>query len=1050
MTISIRFLRPSFAYFKAGIRTAFVSILCLLMASCGSGGSGGDSTSNNCGISDCSPQALILNPSLTAYAGQEVRLDGTPSRPSGMLTYRWEQTGGFSVQLVEADKPVATFVTPILEAEQVLTFRLVVSNSYSDSIANIGVVVKPLKVTAIASPALASVGQPVSLLAVGGDESGEQYYHWEQVDNSGIELAIDNAESATAEFSTRVVIEPAAATFLVTLTNKFGAKVQSDVVVNLDAGVIPSITAVTPSRAAAGEPIKISGAGFTNLHGLTLESENAIHELEFQAVSDHEVRFVTPQVVAGNYLLKVANSGGGAAADLSIGQPLENVMKVAHGTAHICAIKTDGSLWCWGENDFGQLGNSTQSDSLSPVAVRSADGSTIADAVEIAAGEVFTCVLREDRRVYCWGNNGVGQLGDGTTENRSAATAIPGLPSEIVAIAAGSYFACALTNSGEVYCWGTNGSGQLGNAVSSGLVPVRVEDAEASRILAIELGDDHACGIVAGDRNLVCWGANASGQLGDGTRAQRSSPGFVQVDGHRVADVLDIALGSGYSCLLFADRNIACWGENEIGQLGIGTTIDNVNPQGIVESVGKSIDSIYAAQSNDGFTGTGGHTCARSTTNELYCWGRNDLGQLGHGDIANRTRMQLVDELKATEVSLGTSGSCAILEDQTLRCWGYGGAKFERESFGAGPLPVTVENLNNIAAISAGGSNRIEASFNCALSNTGVVSCWGHNDKGQLGIGTLLDSATPVPVSLSNVTAIASGGSHSCAVSEGQVFCWGSNTDRNSIYEYIGNFRRTMKLGSDAIDQSLTPLLVNNLANIEAVAAGAEHSCALSRSGDVYCWGDSAGEYPGIGSAAVRISQLPAKATQIAAGASRSCALLESGDVYCWHGSTPTKISMPLGVSILNISVGMNQSCASAVGGSVYCWGGNDFGQLGNGSTTASNVPVEVVGINNAQGVAAGGAGIFFTSYGFSCALQSHNNGSVSCWGVNEFDQLGDGSGISQSTPVPIKGLHGIKQIASGGTHSCALYRDGYVACWGGFFGGQLGQTPLSPRAVLQ
>lgn len=259
-----------------------------------------------------------------------------------------------------------------------------------------------------------------------------------------------------------------------------------------------------------------------------------------------------------------------------------------------------------------------------------------------------------------------------------------------------------------------------------------------------------------------------------------------------------------------------------------------------------------------------------------------------------------------------------------------------------------------------------------------------------------------------------------------------------------------MKLGSEAVDQSPTPLLVNNLANMVSVAAGAEHSCALSENGDVYCWGESAGERAGPNAAATRITQLPEKATQITAGVTGSCALLEGGDVYCWHGNVPTRVPMPSGSVVTNIAAGLNQSCATVMGGSVYCWGGNDFGQLGNGSALASTIPVEVVGINNAQGITASGAGVFFTQYGYSCALQSHNNGSVSCWGSNALDQLGDGSGTDQLTPVSIKGLHGVKQIASGGTHSCALYHDGYVACWGGSFGGQLGQAPLSPRAVLQ
>jgi len=290
---------------------------------------------------------------------------------------------------------------------------------------------------------------------------------------------------------------------------------------------------------------------------------------------------------------------------------------------------------------------------------------------------------------------------------------------------------------------------------------------------------------------------------------------------------------------------------------------------------------------------------------------------------------------------------------------------------------------------------------------------------------------------------------HSCAVSSGQVYCWGGNTNKRTIYGGLVPVLRTMQLGSSDVDQSSTPLLVDNLNNVVDVSAGLGHSCALTLNGEVYCWGDSAAEQSGASASPSRVAQLPSKAIQISAGLG-SCALLDNGDIYCWHGNVPTKVAMPIGTKMLKVAAGFDQSCAVAVGGGVYCWGGNDSGQLGNGTTLANDMPVEVVGINNAQSISASGLGVYLSSYGYGCALQSNNNGSVSCWGENKIDQLGDGSGINRLTPLAIQGLHGIKQMSSGGSHSCALYHDGYVACWGGYFGGQLGQVPLSPRAVLQ
>jgi alpha-tubulin suppressor-like RCC1 family protein len=1029
-----------------GLKSCTLALLfTFILLACGKGSSSGPST--NCGLSDCSATARITTTSITAYAGQVFELNGSLSQPSDLLSYRWEQLGGPKVSLSHADQPVAEFVTPIFESEEILSFRLVVSTSNSDSAANLNVVVKPFKVTAKASSSIAQVGIPVKLDALVEDDSDDLLYQWAQVEGSEVDVTIANANSATAEFVTQVVTEAGSATFQVTVTNKYGAQASSRVVVELSQGIIPSITSIVPSHAEPGQRLKISGAGFTNIRGISLATIDGTVDATYSVISDHEIHFITPDVPSGKYQINVLNSGGAASNDLVIGHPFSGVLRVANGTAHVCAIKSDRSLWCWGDNTEGQLGDGSLVSSVSPVVVKDVNGEAVTDVVNVIAGEAFSCAMSIEGKVLCWGNNGSGQLGSGGAQRSSLAVNVA-LPEKTIAITAGAYFACALLESQEVYCWGANNAGQIGNPMNTGLIPTKIGGSQMSPISAIDAGDNHVCGVTVSDRSVICWGGNEHGQLGDGTVGQKYNPVYAVNGGNRIVNTAVVSSGAGYSCAVTQSGQLVCWGKNDLGQLGIGILADRVDVRYLSIPKNSYITSIFTAQNHSGILGSGAHACAQSIDKEVFCWGKNNTGQLATEGIATSLTPKKIDNLfGVSSLSLGTSNGCAIFSDDQVKCWGQGGETDRRESIGWGVRPIIVEGISDMVAISTGGRGWLEESFSCALSSAGIVSCWGRNDQGQLGVGTLVDSADPVPVSLSSVKAISSGASHTCAVSNKQVYCWGSNTNKG---QYQFSVQRTMKLGNDHLDFSSTPQFVSGLPDIASVAVGAQRSCALSEVGDVYCWGQSPADLPEVTAEPIRIGRLPGKAVQIAVGMRESCALLEGGKIYCWFEDFPSQIKMPENMRAQMISVGLDHACGITESGSIYCWGGNGYGQLGNNTTEESRVPVKVRGIDNAISLVAGGAGAFFYSAGFTCALQSHKNGSVSCWGSNVLDQLGDGSGKDQLTPVPIEGLHGIKQISSGGTHSCALYHDGYVACWGGYFGGQLGQSPLLPRAVLQ
>jgi len=303
------------------------------------------------------------------------------------------------------------------------------------------------------------------------------------------------------------------------------------------------------------------------------------------------------------------------------------VAAITAGWGHTCALSTAGGVKCWGSNGYGQLGDGTSGHGTSkttPVAV-SGLGSGVA---AIAAGSVHTCALTTAGGVKCWGHNSVGQLGDGSTTNKSTPVDVLGLGSGVTAIAAADNHTCALTTAGGVKCWGVNHSGQLGDGTTTDKrTPVDVVGL-GSGVAAIAAGKVHTCALSTAG-GVKCWGRNRSGQLGDGTTANKSTP--VAVVGLGSGVVAIAAGGDGHTCALTTAGGVKCWGANYSGQLGDGR-ITQTPPFGkptpvAVVGLGSGVAAIDAG---------GVHTCALSTAGGVKCWGSNGSGQLGDGTTTNR------------------------------------------------------------------------------------------------------------------------------------------------------------------------------------------------------------------------------------------------------------------------------------------------------------------------------------------------------------------------------------------------------------------------------
>jgi alpha-tubulin suppressor-like RCC1 family protein len=647
---------------------------------------------------------------------------------------------------------------------------------------------------------------------------------------------------------------------------------------------------------------------------------------------------------------------------------------------YACTLMPGGAVKCWVQES-------------PPTAVPG-----VLRAVDLAVGNnrglpPHGCAALLDGTVRCWGGNGSGQLGDGTTTDRPAAVQVAGV-SGATKVAAGDNHSCAIVTGGAVRCWGS-GFGTAAVAVPS--------LAGATAIAAVER---QTCAIVAGGAVRCVEGAISAGPVGGVTGAR----------------ALSISEGAG-GCALVVGGAVRCWRDG-----GAAVAVPSLSGATAVTTgsiFGATVLSAAHLRYRD-------HGCAVVAGGAVRCWGNNYYGQLGQPerpmssfdpsaeDIA--TPVAVPGLSGATAVSSDGYGACALVSGGNVRCWG---------SFGVGlaqtaPVGLVVPTgLTGVVAADTAGSHT------CALVSGGAVRCWGLNDSRQLGVGSkdLLAPAGAV-AGLTGASALAVGGQtfdyddgtralgRVCAVVGGSVRCWGNG------------------YGS-------SPVAVPGLSQVTGVAAGSttdgevgltgllEHTCALTSAGAVRCWGANRSGQLGDGTrtdrpAPVAVSGLASGITAVAAGPEHACALRTDGQVRCWganasgelgDGTTSTRtapVAVKAGGSaltgVVQIAAGRStpdgaaeggRTCARKTDGTVWCWG-KGFG----------TAPKQVAGAAGATAVSS------------DCAVVA--GGAVTCWETG-------------SSAVAVPGLTGARTVSSRDRVHVAVLGDGTVRSWGSPVSGILG-----------
>ena len=576
---------------------------------------------------------------------------------------------------------------------------------------------------------------------------------------------------------------------------------------------------------------------------------------------------------------------------------LSDVVAISSHTNHAVALKRDGTVWSWGKNDWGwwsdqwgKLGNNLKGHSATPVQVVGPGGiGYLTGITAVVTGSNQSLALRNDGTVWAWGNNDYGQLGNGDTYNSSPVpTQVAGLtastllaPSSLAATAASGSVALTWTavtgaKSYNVYRSTTRvGPGTLlGNTASinysdtsavSGTtyyyyvtaVAGTLESIPSSKVVAqagtgtvqtvstmksVGGGFYHSAA-VGTDGSLWTWGSNNFGELGKGTTSDSSTPAKLT----SISGVNAVTGGNDHMVALKTDGTVWAWGYNYHGELGNGTKTGNTangTPGQVLTAAATPLTGITAVRG--GFW----HTLALKSDGTVWAWGNNDWGQLGNGSATPSYggvayAAQVTGLSNVVAIAAGHWHSVAVKSDGSVWTWGLNSTSWDANRNGQLGDGTTTTRLTPVRVLGVGGVGYLSgvakvaagASFTLALKSDGTVYGWGTNLEGELGNGNKTTSLTPVQAGVSNITDLAAGYWLSLALkSDGTVWAWGQND-----MGQLGNGT------TQALTGISTPAAVSGLSSVTAIHAGVSFGVALKSDGTVWAWGENASGQLGNG-----------------------------------------------------------------------------------------------------------------------------------------------------------------------------------------------------------
>jgi alpha-tubulin suppressor-like RCC1 family protein len=714
---------------------------------------------------------------------------------------------------------------------------------------------------------------------------------------------------------------------------------------------------------------------------------------------------------------------------------------VSAGAKHSLAIRSGGSLFAWGFNTSGQLGLDNLTNQSSPVQIGTSSWTAI------AAGRYHSLAIRSDGQLFSWGANGNGQCG----------RIVPGPPAlSWTAVSAGSKHTLAIRSDAKLFSWGNNSLGELGTGTygTNQNSPVQVG---TSSWTAIAAGGKHSLAIRSGG-SLFAWGYNSSGELGlntSGYGTNQSSP--VQVG---TSSWTAVSAGNKHTLAIRSDAKLFSWGNNGSGELGLGDYGYGTNRSSPVQVGTSSWTAVSAGQY---------HSLAIRSGGSLFAWGNNSLGELGLGDYGygtNRSSPVQVGTSSWTAVSAGQYHSLAIRSGGSLFAWGgnyWGQLGLGDYGYGTNRSSPVQVGTSSWTAVSAG------AKHSLAIRSGGSLFAWGNNETGQLGLNTSgygTNRSSPVQVGTSSWTAIAAGDApagfgsfgnqHSLAIkSDGGLFAWGYNSSGQLGISSDASQSSPVQVGGNPKNE-LSSISNVGTSSWTAVSAGRQHSLAIRSGGSLFAWGFNGNGQLGLSDTTNRSSPVQigtSSWTAIAAGSYHSLAIRSDGGLFAWgsNGSgqlglniaTYQSRSSPVQVGTSSwtaVSAGVSSLAIRSDGG-LFAWGFNTSGQLGLGNTTNQSSPVQIGGQANPFSFnlnKVGTSSWTAVSAGSNHTLAIRSDGLLFSWGRNGNGQLGLGNTTNQSSPVQI-GTSSWTAVSAGQYHSLAIRSNGSLFAWGSNSGGQLG-----------